>query len=142
MNACFGHGVQLNRSFPHCRAVRRARPSATVLDDVARGAELLALHAWNDADISHIPSMAATHGPATASRRSDNDQGSFRRLRKSRTNRAQQHAGEPTAAVAADHDELSVFGFLKEPVGRFVADEPSLHAHVGIPLLPTRQAFG
>jgi hypothetical protein len=80
--------------------------------------------------------------PTADSPGSVNDQGTLHRMRNSGAHRAQQHAGESATTVASDHHELRVLGFLNEPVGRFVADEPSLDLQIGILFLPTGQAFG
>jgi hypothetical protein len=82
------------------------------------------------------------HARATASPRTYNNHRNFEGMRDGGTHRAAQHAREPAAAAAADHHELSVLGFLNEPVGWLVAYEPPLHGHIGILFLPSGQAFG
>jgi len=43
--------------------------------------------------------------------------------------------------MATDHHQLSVFGLLKQPPGRLVAEDQSLHAHIRILLLPTGETL-
>ena len=72
----------------------------------------------------------------------DDDDGSLRRLGDLCADRAQQHPAEPASAVAANDNELGPLGFVDQPVGGPVADNSSLHVHVGISFLPTGQPFG
>src|ERR1700752_379708 len=63
------------------------------------------------------------------------------RLRNSRTDRTQKHAGKPSATMATDHNQLSVFRLLKKPPGRLVAEDQWLHTHIRILLLPTGETL-
>ena len=71
----------------------------------------------------------------------DHDHRCFRRFGDRGADRAQPHASEPSAAMTADHDQLSLLGFIEQPAGWLVTDHAPPHAHVGLLFLPTREPF-
>lgn len=71
-----------------------------------------------------------------------NDDGCTRGLEHRRTDRAQQHACEAPAAMAADDDQLGILRCFDELVSRLPAHDDAAHGHVGVALLPTRQTLG
>ena len=76
------------------------------------------------------------------SRRTRHDHRPVHGLNDRVADRTQKHAGESTASVTPDDDELGGFRCVDERTRRSITHEALVHSHVGIAFLPTRQTLG
>ncbi len=81
------------------------------------------------------------HNVAIAVRTTRYDHGDPGPIDHCRPDRAQQHASEPAAAVAADHNQLSEFRCLEQRACRIANLDSATDPYVGIAFVPTRKSF-
>ena len=72
-------------------------------------------------------------------RRAGDDHRNPGRMHDGAADRAQQHPGEPAAAVAANHHKLGSLGLFEQPGCWSIADDDLLHDDIGVPVLKSER---